>query len=109
MESYDLISHIKRQRAFSRATFGPGLRTKGVIDHIKKELKEIEQEPESLEEWVDVILLALDGAWRLGATPEAIVEVLEAKQTKNEFRQWPDWRTMSEDVAIEHKRSTTNE
>ena len=104
-QTYDLISHIKRQRAFSRATFGPGQRTQGVIDHIRKELREIEQEPTDLSEWVDVILLALDGAWRAGHSPEQIAALIEAKQTKNETRDWPDWRTADPSKAIEHIRN----
>lgn len=39
----DLIAHLTRQAAFSRATFGPGPRTKGVTDHIRKELEEVEK------------------------------------------------------------------
>lgn len=33
----DLEQHLLRQRAFSRATFGPGARTQGVLDYIRKE------------------------------------------------------------------------
>ncbi|WP_316207572.1 dATP/dGTP pyrophosphohydrolase domain-containing protein [Bradyrhizobium sp. SZCCHNR3118] len=104
MQSFDLVAHLYRQRAFSRATFGPGARTKGVIDHIKKELVEIEKAPTDLMEWVDVILLALDGAWRAGYTPHQIVESILLKQSKNELRDWPDWRTADPDKAIEHVR-----
>jgi hypothetical protein len=100
----DLIAHLYRQRAFSRATFGPGARTAGVCDHIRKELAEIEAAPADITEWVDVVLLALDGAWRSGATPEQIAEAIQAKQTKNEGRDWPDWRTAPTDRAIEHVR-----
>jgi hypothetical protein len=64
----DLIQHLFRQRDFSLRTFGPGQRTHGVLDHIRKELAEIEAKPADLTEWVDVILLALDGAWRAGPT-----------------------------------------
>ena len=39
----DLEQHLKRQIAFSRATFGPGERRAGVIDHIRKELAEVEE------------------------------------------------------------------
>ena len=99
-----LIAHLYRQRAWSRATFGPGMRTKGVCDHIRKELREIEESPGDLEEWVDVVLLALDGAWRCGATPEEIAAKIAAKQSKNELRDWPDWRTQDPDKAIEHVR-----
>lgn len=106
MQTYDLVAHLLRQRAFSRATFGPGMRTKGVADHIRKELIEIEGDPRDLMEWVDVILLGLDGLWRAAEateTPIALaVSMIEAKQSKNERRAWPDWRTADPDKAIEH-------
>lgn len=94
--------HLIRQRDWSYETFGPDARTKGVIDHIRKELVEIEAAPEDLEEWIDVVILALDGAWRAGHSPRAISEALSAKQARNELRSWPDWRTASPDHAIEH-------
>lgn len=50
--------------------------------------------------------LAFDGAWRSGHTPEQIVAAIEAKQTKNEGRTWPDWRTAEPGKAIEHVRET---
>lgn len=95
-------THIDTQRAWSEQTFGPGPRTKGVIDHIKKELKEIEEDPSDVLEWIDVIILALDGAWRTGLGSQEILDALLAKQEKNYRRVWPDWRTMSPDQAIEH-------
>lgn len=94
-------AHLERQRAWSEATFGPGRRTLGVIDHIKKELVEIEAEPLSLE-WVDVVILALDGAWRAGHEPQAIIDAIVAKQAKNEARKWPP--PGPEDRATEHIR-----
>ena len=101
---FSLLAHLVRQRTWSEKTFGPGDRSKGVIDHIRKELREIEAAPGDLEEWIDVILLAFDGAWRSGHSPVAIVSGIVAKQKKNEGRDWPDWRTLSTDVAIEHRR-----
>jgi hypothetical protein len=100
----DLVQHLNRQRDFSERTFGPGQRTAGVVDHIRKELREIEANPDDLSEWIDVIILGFDGAWRAGYTPTEIVAALEAKQAKNEGRQWPDWRTAPHDKAIEHVR-----
>jgi len=103
--NYDLVAHLYRQRAFSRSTFGPGDRKVGIIDHISKELNEVltaKNEHETLEEWVDIILLALDGAWRLGYTPEEIAMAIESKQSINEHRNWPDWRTQNKDAAITH-------
>ncbi len=103
--SRDLVAHMHRQMAFSREAFGPGSRHQGVIDHIRKELREIEASPEDLEEWIDVVLLALDGAWRAGHSPEQVAAGLDAKLTKNEQRKWPDWRTADRTKAIEHDRT----
>lgn len=102
---FDLVQHLVRQRAFSEHTFGPGIRTQGVADHIRKELIEIEGAPDDLDEWVDVILLALDGAWRAGYSPEEICLGIQRKQLRNEARTWPDWRTQDPNKAIEHVRS----
>lgn len=99
-----LIDHLIRQRAFSLKTFGPGARTAGVLDHIRKELREIEAAPTDLSEWIDVVILAFDGAWRAGYSPDEIVGALLAKQVRNESRQWPDWRAAALDKAIEHVR-----
>src|SRR3954468_5539976 len=99
--------HLRRQREFSERTFGPGARTDGVLDHIRKELREIEADPLDLGEWVDVVILALDGAWRAGHSPEEIIRAIKDKQERNEERIWPYWRTAPEGQAIEHRRLCT--
>jgi hypothetical protein len=101
---FDFRKHLERQCAWSKKTFGPGDRTKGVVDHIRKELVEVESKPDDLSEWMDIVILALDGAWRQGASPDDIITALVAKQKKNELRSWPDWRTQPLDKAIEHER-----
>ncbi len=103
--TFDFEAHLARQAAFSALTFGPGARTEGICDHIRKELAEVAAAPGDLKEWIDVAILALDGAWRCGATPAQIVEALVAKQIKNEGRAWPDWRIADPAKAIEHDRS----
>ncbi|MCO6410068.1 dATP/dGTP pyrophosphohydrolase domain-containing protein [Hoeflea alexandrii] len=120
----DLKQHLLRQMAFSHATFGHGTRTEGVVDHIRKELEEVAASGGSAREWVDVVILGLDGLTRelaFGATshggiaaagrrdPEAVARmachlVLE-KQARNEGRTWPDWRTVDAGKAIEHDRT----
>lgn len=102
---WSLVEHLHRQRQFSERTFGPGPRTQGVVDHIRKELDEILADPADLGEWIDVVMLALDGAWRSGAEPIEIAAALRAKLVKNEARKWPDWRTADPTKAIEHDRS----
>ena len=105
---FDLVGHLARQKAFSERTFGPGARTKGIVDHIRKELREIEDAPSDIMEWVDVIILAFDGAWRAGWAPQDIVDAIAAKQARNEKRRWPDWRTADPDKAIEHVQGTVD-
>lgn len=104
-EAFDFVAHLARQAEFSACTFGPGARVAGVCDHIRKELTEVEASGGDLKEWVDVIILGLDGAWRSGATPQEIIAALVAKQAKNEARTWPDWRTVDPNKAIEHQRT----
>lgn len=105
LRAASIEDYYARQIEWSRKTFGPALRTGGVLDHIRKELKEIEADPHDLSEWVDVIILAMDGFWRHGGAASDLLPRLLAKQQKNMARTWPDWRTMSEDQAIEHDRS----
>lgn len=108
---FNFRDHLARQATWSERTFGPGKRTAGIADHIRKELAEVHHEEvcgrHSLHEWIDVVILGLDGAWRSGATPDQIIEALAAKQAKNEARVWPDWRTADPSKAIEHDRSVT--
>lgn len=101
----DFAAHLARQRAFSERTFGPGERVEGVSDHIRKELVEVaKSEPghDRQREWIDVVMLALDGAWRSGMSPEEIIAGLRFKLDINERRSWPDWRTADPNKAIEH-------
>jgi len=110
------LAYMRRHRKFSLRTFGPTTRAKGVMEHIEKEFVEILAEPEGQrgEEWVDVIILGLDGAIRdeavraeqAGEEPdfEQIITRIWEKLAKNEKRKWPDWRLVSLDHAIEHVR-----
>ena len=99
---FDLVKHLKHQRYWSEKTFGPGARTQGIINHILSELEEIDESHGDLEEWIDVVILAFDGAWRSGYSALEIVTMLQAKQLKNERREWPDWRQFTRGEAIEH-------
>ncbi len=103
--SLNMVEYIRKHRLWSAATFGPGARTKGLIAHIRKELVEIEADPRALEEWVDVIILAIDGAWRSGHSSADIVQTMVDKQIVNSERSWPDWRKRSQDEPIEHVKT----
>ena len=111
----NLRQHMIRQMAFSHATFGPGERMAGVIDHIRKELVEVENSGGDAAEWVDVVILAIDGLTRRlafcngnrtdpGQVADIACHMIVGKQTRNEERSWPDWRTVESGKAIEHVR-----
>ena len=111
----DLKQHLMRQMAFSHATYGPGERTDGVVNHIRKELVEVEEAAGESSEWVDVVILALDGLTRRLAycngerrdpalVAETACNMIEGKQSRNEARDWPDWRTAAPGKAFEHIR-----
>ena len=129
---FDLKQHLMRQMAFSHATFGPGKRTSGVVDHIRKELTEVQNADNYTRplEWSDVVILALDGLTRdlSFSTPvgmdltqpatfastkrrdpnevaDEAIQIILAKHRKNEARDWPDWRQSDPSRAIEHKRT----
>lgn len=100
----ELEKLIEDQIEWSLKTFGPGTNHMVIIDHIKKELIEIEEDPTDISEWPDVVILALDGAHRAGYSPEDIALAIEHKRSINRDRQWPDWRTAEPGKAIEHVR-----
>jgi hypothetical protein len=119
-----LIDHLTRQIVFSKGTFGINNRLNGLLDHISKELIEIKTEIDNCQnksgqekisnEFVDVVILALDGLWRsvqleypyLRTDDIANISAsyIFDKQNKNENRVWPDWRTTDSNKAIEHVR-----
>jgi hypothetical protein len=103
MRPYDLVDHLRRQYEWSLKIFGPpNANTAGIVDHIKKELVEVENNPEDVLEWIDIVILAFDGALRNGWDPLTIAEALRVKQEINESRTWPDWRTAEKGKAICH-------
>jgi hypothetical protein len=101
---------MDRQIVFSMKAFGEGRRTRGIIAHIRKEIKEVLKAPNSPYEWIDIAILALDGAWRSvygGTSPDMARQVSELvavalleKQRKNVLRKWP--KPISQNTAVEH-------
>src|SRR5215207_1774083 len=105
-----ICDYVSRQIAWSKGTFGPGERTEGVLDHIEKEIEEVRADPDDVMEFIDIVILAIDGAWRRlvhqGLTEreacEKIEMLLEEKYWTNSFREWPNWRLVEPGKAIEH-------
>jgi hypothetical protein len=106
-----LISILERQIDFSLRTFGPpNDNTLGILDHIHKECREVYlMNGRDIFEWIDILILAIEGAWRAGFTPKQIVNCLIGKIKINENRKWPDYRTAEPGRAIEHIKETLSE
>ena len=100
----NLKTYIEKQMAWSKKTFGPGMRTEGILKHIAHESDEIRKKPGDLLEWIDVMILALDGAWRAGYSAQEIMTALLYKQTVNFSRSWPP--PGPEDQPNEHIKET---
>lgn len=102
---YSMRHLIHAQIQFSIDTYGPGTRKEGILDHIKKEIREIEENPSDIKEWIDLAILAIDGAWRCGPFSSGEVYLaFKDKLIENMKRDWPDWRKVPEGKAIEHVR-----
>jgi Protein of unknown function (DUF550) len=96
--------YLSKQMRWSLETFGPGRRTHAILDHLARESCEVLAAPDDGMEWVDIVILGLDGAWRAGFTPAQVERMLVSKQDVNMLRRWPDWRSVDPRKAIEHVR-----
>lgn len=98
----DIVAYMKAHLEWSLKTFGTGHRTEGLLRHIEKEIAEVRSDPLNVFEWVDIVILSLDGALRAGASPEMIRDALWAKQRVNMNRVYPK---VAQDEPSEHVRS----
>lgn len=73
---------------WSCKTFGSAKRVRGLVKHIRSELKEVLAKPSDIYEWVDIVLLALDGMSRQGFSGEEIIAAIIDKQDINTKRTW---------------------
>jgi len=99
----NLRTYIREHIRWSQKTFGEGAFSTRPVNHIRKELDELFAKPTDLEEWIDVIILALDGAWRAGYNAADIVKMLMAKLKKNQSRTFIIPK--NPDQPAEHDRS----
>ena len=98
--------YIQEHQEWSLKTFGEGNHTEGLLKHIEKEVEEVRRFPHNLLEWMDIIILAFDGAGREGYTPEQIASALIEKQNINRGREWPKITDASQ--PTEHVRKESN-
>jgi len=99
--------YLARHWTWSRAAFGSGRQTNGILEHLGKELAEIRTRPDDLVEWVDVMILAFDGYLRHGGSVDGLMRDLEAKQAENLARRWPP--PGDGERAVEHLRDDDTE
>ena len=96
--TFNIENYIKKQKDWIDRQF-PDVTQEAIIKHIKKELSEIEEDLNDVEEWVDVIILAIHGALKIeGVTPEVLALELISKQRKNFQRKWPEKYDINEPV-----------
>lgn len=99
MRSLDFTFLLREMMVWSKDTFGCGIRTEPLLKHIEEEIVEIrDSKGEDLYEWIDVIILAMDGALNAGFTPEEIGFALRHKYEKNKARSW----NKTEDGLFKH-------
>lgn len=99
----NLLTYIRDHIRWSKKTFGEGTFSTRLVNHIRKECDEITAKPTDLEEWIDVIILGIDGAWRAGYNAADIAEMLRAKLKKNQARTFVI--PSDPDQPAEHDRS----
>ena len=112
--NYDFENWFCRRDEWSMATFGPSRGFEGALDHLKKEVTEIEKSPYDTEEWIDALFLVTDGLCRMlrAANPdltgadafEIMMEVANRKLDKNMRREWPSVSEQIRGKAVEHVR-----
>lgn len=108
-QNVTLDDYLRRHIEWGHAMFGSpadGRGPLGPLDHIKKEIVEIEEDPTDLKEWIDLIILGIDGFLRAGGKLTMLLPMLFEKQAKNALRNWPDWRKADPNKAIEHIRTS---
>ena len=102
LDTSSLSQYLEDQKEWSLQTFGGAPRTRGITEHISKELEEIRSDPQDVSEWIDVLILALDGYWRAGGDTQNLVKRLRYKQIINRLRSWP--KDVPEDRAVLHSK-----
>jgi hypothetical protein len=107
MNEMDRFQALAAKHAeWSQKTFGSDLERDwtGPLNHLKKEIREIEDQPFDREEWADGLLLFLDAARRAGFNAAGLVLAAEYKLSININRIWGE---PNDDGSVEHVRNLT--
>ncbi len=106
----NFTNRLSRVVRWGRETHGEGDKQERLLNHIALEIEEVRESEGSPTEWVDLVILALDGLTRsygdvtplIAATKAA--EEIERKWDKNTTRDWPDPKKHPDDKPMEHIR-----
>lgn len=107
----NLVTFIHDHWTWSQKTFGEGDRTEGLLKHIARESDEVraaDHPDQALGQWVDIIILAIDGALRAGHTPLAVAQAILNKHRINKGRRWPPLVNQIPGEPNEHIREAPN-
>lgn len=88
----DWTDYLVRHLEWGWATFGTpqdGRGPLGPLDHALKEVEEIQANPTDIVEWVDAIILTIDGYFRAGGDAEVLKLERIAYLASVEYQSWP--------------------
>lgn len=104
LKAFNFLDDLRDEHIpWSIKTFGPGDGHRRICKHIEKELDEIRARPTDVTEWMDVVILALDGAWRAGYEAEEVLLALLGKMKIIRGREYPT--PTDDDEPCEHIKS----
>ncbi len=72
-----------------------------ILTHIRRELVEIELDPDDIEEWADVLLLFMHGLRERNIAWSLLEEYVYSKFAKNKERKW---KAPDEHGVVEHEK-----
>jgi hypothetical protein len=72
-----LLDYLHAHNEWSARTFGTDQRTTSIITHIRNEIVEVRNTPHDLIEYIDIVILAFDGAFVTNHQPTHVVHALQ--------------------------------
>ena len=73
---------------FQRRNF-PNQTLAAKLEHLRREVVELQASPTDLSEWADVLILFLGSANKAGLAATELIAIAHEKMAINEKRQWP--------------------
>src|SRR6266850_3984199 len=95
---------LNRMARWQFVTF-PEATTKSAWKHLTKEMIELDTNNEDIEEWADVLFLAIQGGTKAAGSLNKFRLAVQDKLMKNEERQWP--AEPDADNVYEHVKEET--